>query len=40
MDKKDLVNRFTYHVPKEGQPEKYGRIREAALDYALLLDIL
>lgn len=21
---------FTYHPPKEGQPEKYGRIREAA----------
>jgi len=30
----DLVNRFTYHAPKEGQPKKYEDIREYALGLA------
>lgn len=30
----DLDNRFTYHPPKEGQPERYVKIREAARQLA------
>jgi len=26
----NLENNFTYHAPKEGQPEKYTQIRETA----------
>ena len=26
----ELENRFTYHAPKEGQPERYERIRYKA----------
>ena len=26
----DLNNRFTYHAPKEGQPERYQMIRDQA----------
>jgi hypothetical protein len=33
----DLCHRFTYHAPKEGQPEKYTRIRDAARDFAILV---
>lgn len=32
-----LEKRFTYHPPKPGQPEKYGRIRAAAHEFAKLL---
>jgi hypothetical protein len=32
-----LANRFTYHAPKEGQPEKYAAIRAAALVFAELI---
>ncbi|AEZ50517.1 hypothetical protein F400_gp070 [Bacillus phage BCD7] len=32
-----IENRFTYHPPKEGQPEKYGEIREAGKEFALKL---
>ena len=30
----DLKNRFTYHPPKEGQPQKYEAIRTKALELA------
>lgn len=36
----DLENRFTYHAPKDGQPEKYIAIRTKALELAKLLDEL
>ena len=31
---KDLENRFTYHAPKEGQPEIYKALRDLAKIYA------
>ena len=34
----DLERRFTYHPPKEGQPEKYVRIRNCAFVLAELVD--
>ena len=30
----DLDNRFTYHVPKPGQPERYSILRETARQLA------
>lgn len=30
----DLNNRFTYHSPKDGQPELYNKLREAAKSLA------
>jgi hypothetical protein len=36
----DLGNRFTYHPPKGDQTDRYGDIRKAACDYALLLSTL
>lgn len=36
----DLENRFTYHAPKEGQPEKYTRLRETAKELAYLVEEL
>lgn len=33
-DKKELANRFTYHTPKIGQPEKYEMLRAIAGDLA------
>lgn len=38
MDINDLVKRFTYHPPIEGQPERYQAIRAAALDLAILIN--
>ena len=38
MDLDELENRFTYHVPKEGQPEKYTNIRKIGLNLAQLID--
>lgn len=35
----DLEKRFTYHPPKEGQPEKYHLLREAAKDLAALVTL-
>lgn len=35
-----LENNFTYHAPKEGQPEKYTAIREKAKELAYLIDEL
>lgn len=31
---------FTYHRPKEGQPEKYERLRNTAKAFAYLIDEL
>lgn len=33
-----IENNFTYHAPKEGDPEKYVAIREKAKELAYLLD--
>jgi hypothetical protein len=33
----DIANRFTYHAPKAGQPERYQQIRAAARELADLL---
>ena len=33
----ELYDRFTYHPPKAGQPDKYERIREEALKMAILI---
>lgn len=32
-----IENNFTYHPPKEGQPEKYQKIREKAKELAYLI---
>jgi hypothetical protein len=32
-----IENDFTYHAPKEGQPERYQQIREKAKELALLI---
>lgn len=40
IDPKDLANRFTYHAPAEGQPEKYELIRKIAFAYAVNLNEL
>jgi hypothetical protein len=34
----DLIKRFTYHPPKENQPQKYENIRKNALAFAQLID--
>jgi hypothetical protein len=34
----ELEKRFTYHLPKEGQPEKYTKIRNIAIELAELID--
>lgn len=38
MEDKDLCNRFTYHPPKEGQPEDYVDIRDNGLAFARLIN--
>lgn len=38
--KEDLTNRFTYHPPKNDQQARYVKLREAALDFALLIEEL
>ena len=40
MDPITIENNFKYHSPKEGQPEKYGAIREKAKELALLINDL
>jgi len=35
-----IENNFTYHQPKEGQPEKYIEIRNFAKGFAYLLNDL
>ena len=39
MDAK-IENAFTYHAPKDGQPEKYQTIREKAKELAYLIQEL
>lgn len=36
----ELENRFSYHSPKEGQPQKYTSIREKAKELAHMIDEL
>jgi hypothetical protein len=38
MESADLANRFTYHTPKDGQVERYQRIRDAAHEFARLVN--
>jgi hypothetical protein len=38
MSNPDLEKRFTYHAPKEGQPEKYTTLQEKAKELAYLID--
>lgn len=38
MPNEVLERNFTYHPPKEGQPERYGAIRAKAKELAELLD--
>lgn len=38
LDEKDLEHRFTYHPPKEGQPDQYAMIRAIALSYATVIN--
>lgn len=33
----DIEKRFTYHAPKEGQPEKYQQIRNEAKSLAFVI---
>lgn len=33
----EIEHRFTYHPPTGDQPDKYGKIRTRAKDYAILL---
>lgn len=40
MDPKIIEKNFTYHQPKEGQPEKYQEIRSYAFGFALLINDL
>ena len=35
-----IENNFTYHAPKDGQPEKYQAIREKAKELAYLIQDL
>lgn len=34
----NLVEAFSYHAPKEGQPEKYQKLRDWALHFAQYID--
>jgi len=38
MEHSDLEKRFTYHTPKEGQPEFYALLRGRALQLAILMN--
>jgi hypothetical protein len=33
----DIENRFSYHAPKDGQPEIYTAIRKKAKEFAYLI---
>lgn len=35
-----LYKRFTYHAPKEDQPQRYENIRKNALAFATLIDAM
>lgn len=32
-----IENNFSYHTPKEGQPEKYNKLRDKAKEFAYLI---
>ncbi len=36
----DIEKNFTYHPPKEGQPEKYRKIRSMGGDFGKLIEQL
>jgi hypothetical protein len=38
INTEELQKRFTYHAPKEGQPERYEKLREEALVMAGLIN--
>lgn len=38
MTTEQIDNIFTYHSPKEGQPEKYTKIRDKAKELAHILN--
>lgn len=38
MTNPQIENNFSYHAPKEGQPEKYEAIRTKAKELAYLID--
>ena len=40
MEMDDLITRFTYHAPKEGQPEKYEAIRNKGFGLAQTIETL
>lgn len=41
VSKKDQIdNNFTYHAPKEGQQEKYEKLRSKAKELAYMIDEL
>jgi hypothetical protein len=35
--REDIHNRFTYHTPKDGQPERYTALRQQALGLAMVI---
>lgn len=37
MPRLDLARLFTYHRPSGTQPDRYARLRQAALDYATVI---
>ena len=39
MEQVEIDNRFMYHAPKEGQPEKYTAIRNKAKELAELINM-
>lgn len=40
MTDEQIKNNFSYHGPKDGQPEKYTHLRETAKEFAYLLNDL
>lgn len=34
----EMEKRFTYHAPKEGQPERYEHLRQRAMEFAYIVD--
>lgn len=38
MDKETIIRNFTYHPPKDGQPERYNDLRDAARGLADLVN--
>lgn len=36
QEKEDIARRFTYHKPKDNQPERYEKLRNKAKELAML----